>query len=480
MADGGIAGVMADPLARLLAGLADPGRVGTILYLGAGEGQALDACLTSRAAHLCLVEPNPELAQELALRTADDPRVQVLPLAVAESDGRGVLRLFNMGPLSSLRAPADLAQLYPGLRERGRAEVATLSLTSLLARLPAPGPGADILVIDAPGEEEVVVNALLAGPGAGRFGQILMCCGTTPHYAGSAAIAALVPRLEAGGWWAIRTWDDDPDRPWELLVRDPGAVVPALLGPQGRTAQLQAEVAATTRAAAAQEAKARQQAEQAAAQIATLTTRLQEGEAARTAEAARLAAARAEAQKLQAEVAATTRAAAEQEAKARQQAEQAATQIATLTTRLQEGEAARTAEAARLAAARAEAQKLQTEVAALRETAARTAEQEAKARQQAEQAATQIATLTTRLQEGEAARTAEAARLAAARAEAQKLQAEVAAVQRDRAALQDQCLADAAAIRARDQRLAAAERELRRAEGQVALIRELLLREAGL
>jgi len=440
MADGGVV----DPVAALLAGQSDPAGVGTILHLGAGQARALDACLATGAAMICLVEPNPALAQALRSRIADEPRVQVQPVAVAARDGRAQLRLFNMGPLSSLRAPADLTQLYPGLRELSRAEVATQSLDSLLAGLPAlasTGEAArDILVIEAPGEEEAIVAALLAGPGAARFGQVLLNCGTTPHYHGSVPINILTGRLTAAGYRLVRTWDDDPDRPWQLLARDPRRLGPALLGPAGQIALQQAEAEAeitrlTSRIAALEAdlgALARNAAQNEQAHAATITA-LTAAAAAQSAD----------------ETAALRRLMAEVEAERTSSTAQHATELATRDAALAALSAAAdesASDTADLRAVVAEMTALQAEVAASASAsvaAARLTEVEAErdtARNAATEAAARLAALqaeTTALKAEQAAQAEATARQAAdLRARLEKTESQRAATASDLARLQ--------------------------------------------
>ena len=438
MADGGVV----DPVAALLAGQSDPAGVGTILHLGAGQARALDACLATGAAMICLVEPNPALAQALRSRIADEPRVQVQPVAVAARDGRAQLRLFNMGPLSSLRAPADLTQLYPGLRELSRAEVATQSLDSLLAGLPAlasTGEAArDILVIEAPGEEEAIVAALLAGPGAARFGQVLLNCGTTPHYHGSVPINILTGRLTAAGYRLVRTWDDDPDRPWQLLARDPRRLGPALLGPAGQIAlqQAEAEITRLTSRIAALEADlgalARNAAQNEQAHAATITA-LTAAAAAQSAD----------------ETAALRRLMAEVEAERTSSTAQHATELATRDAALAALSAAAdesASDTADLRAVVAEMTALQAEVAASASAsvaAARLTEVEAErdtARNAATEAAARLAALqaeTTALKAEQAAQAEATARQAAdLRARLEKTESQRAATASDLARLQ--------------------------------------------
>lgn len=212
---------MDDLVAIALAAAVRQGTIGTILHLGAGTGQMLDAWVASAAARIVLVEPNPQLAARLEERAADDARITVRACALAAQDGQALLRVFNQKSLSSLRAPQELAQLFSGLRDVADLTVTTVTLDSLLADLPPASPDtSDIMIIDTPGEEATAVAALIARPDRHRFAAVLLSCGTTAHYEGSESIATLRATLQAAGYRLDATDDSDPDRPLMVLQLD--------------------------------------------------------------------------------------------------------------------------------------------------------------------------------------------------------------------------------------------------------------------
>jgi FkbM family methyltransferase len=243
-------------LARALEALSAGPGLGVVVDLGAGAAPRLAACLAAGARHVALVEPNPALLRRLQPVAEADPRLSLHAAAMAAEDGTGTLQILSLPALSSLRAPADLADLFPGLRVTGRAEVETLSPASLLARLPPPGPAPDLLVIDTPGAEAEVIEGLAAAGALSRFGWILLRCGTTGHYAGSLPAATLCARLEAAGFRLEIEDAADPDRPWFGLRRDALAAERDAL--TARLAELEAALAGARKATRAAEARARE------------------------------------------------------------------------------------------------------------------------------------------------------------------------------------------------------------------------------
>lgn len=358
-------GIAPDLLSPALAAVAAHG--GLVLHLGAGTAPDLAACLAAGPAHVALVEADPALARALERRLAGVAGVSVHACAIAAQDGTATLRVFNHAPLSSLRDPADLVALFPGLRERHRIEVETCDPAGLLRRLPSgasrpdpdvgpdvgpdtgpdtgpdgdPGPdpdlpappGADLLIVDIPGEEAAALEALARAGALARFGRILLRCGTTAHYHGSLPLAALADWLEAAGYRDVGREDgDDPDRPWQAFRLDPlaGEVtrLRALADAHGAEAQaLRADLErAGARASAAEAERARlEDALRALRETARETAReagraqeasRQEAAEARAALAERLAAREADAEDLQRRLAAAEAARARTEAEA--------------------------------------------------------------------------------------------------------------------------------------------------------------------
>jgi len=387
---------------------------GLVLHLGAGDGAELEAYLAEGAGHVVLVEPNPTLAAALARRCAGDGRVRVLPVAVAERDGTAELQLFNLAALSSLRAPAQLSALFPGLRRVAGVEVETRSIASLLAELPPPGDRPELVVIDTPGEEGSVLEGLIAAGGLERFGRIRLSCGTGEHYAGSAPAAALQARLEAEGYRLEASDEGDPDRPVLDFRRDPLA---------RELRSLRAELAGLRAAHAATEAElsaGREALQAGKARITLLETRLETTTAERRAQAETAAKRIAELETALAE----SRKAAEAAAAGRKaEAETAAKRIAELEAALAESrKAAETAAAGRKAEAETAAKRIAELEAALAQSR-KAAEAAAAGRNaEAETAAKRIAELEAALaQSRKAAEAAAAGRNAEAETAARRL-----------------------------------------------------------
>lgn len=204
--------------------LGDAGDIGLLVHLGAGTGAILDSPGAANARDIVLAEADPaqgrRLAERIEAREETLPKVGLIAAAVGAADGTAAFRQFNLQPQSSLREPTDLRTLYPGLRQTGETEVQVIGIPTLLSRLPPAGDRPDVLVVDVPGEEETVISGLLEAGALERFGTVLLRCGTTAHYDGSATIDALGQKLETAGYRLAGQDDTDPDYPTRLYRPD--------------------------------------------------------------------------------------------------------------------------------------------------------------------------------------------------------------------------------------------------------------------
>lgn len=227
----------------------------TILHIGAGTGAAVQDWLDAGARHIVLVEPNPAHAAGLARLAAANPQVQVIEAAIADYDGEGLLRVFNLARHSSLADPAGLADLLPGLRQTALVPVATLTPASLLTRLP-PDPGNLWLILDAPGSEMPILRGFQAVGALHQLAALDLICTEEAQYAGAVGRPQLQSLLEDTGFTVTATDLSDPDWPHltfraDLQTRQIAALTAELRAARAEIDDLQAAMSETDSGSAA-------------------------------------------------------------------------------------------------------------------------------------------------------------------------------------------------------------------------------------
>jgi hypothetical protein len=157
----------------------------------------------------------------LQKRTAELQNVQVIPSAVAGSPGPGVLYRYNLPGASSLHPATGLLQLFPGLREVDQIAVDAVAPTTLLQPLELAPHGEKLLVIDLPGEEIPVLAALWEANALQLFNQLKLRCGREPLYEGCVPAAQVLHWLEEHGFSLLSEDEsEDPDYPCWTLQRN--------------------------------------------------------------------------------------------------------------------------------------------------------------------------------------------------------------------------------------------------------------------
>lgn len=198
-----------------------PDKPDVILHIGAGMCSELDRWLTTGAKRVVLFEPNPERARALVANAGENKRIEVAQKAVAGESGQLRLNLFNLPALSSLREPTGLLGLFPGLHTEREVEVDAITPTELIETTQLAPDSNHWLIIDTPGEEAAIVNALHAADQLPRFNRVILHCGTEPLYNDNPPAATLLDQLQEAGYDIEQQDDTDPDRPCWLLHRNP-------------------------------------------------------------------------------------------------------------------------------------------------------------------------------------------------------------------------------------------------------------------
>lgn len=194
---------------------------GVAVYIGAGDACDLDAIRATGVSRIVLVEANPDTARALESRLGQDTAIEVVALAIGGFSGPGKLRLLNLPDYSSLRVPTGLQDLFPGLRQIGTADTDTYMAHELVMQLGLPEDESHLLIVDAPGVEEVILSSLIQQDLVTMFQHIILRGGAKSFYEGSKSVAELSRMLTDVGYRQTAFGGDDPDFLQAVLTWEP-------------------------------------------------------------------------------------------------------------------------------------------------------------------------------------------------------------------------------------------------------------------
>ena len=188
--------------------------VDTLVHLGAGQCSELDEYLALSPRQLLLVEADSQLAKELETRIQGLTNAQVCCAAIAGKPGDAIWYRYNFPELNSLCPASGLMEIFPGLKLVEAQQVETISPVTLLEPLQLEAEKENRLVVDLPGEELPVLQALQQSQRLEVFSRISLYCGSESLYEGSETAGRILDWLQEVGF-DLDAKDDsrDPDRP---------------------------------------------------------------------------------------------------------------------------------------------------------------------------------------------------------------------------------------------------------------------------
>jgi len=211
------------------------GPLGTTLVIGAGNGSALANWRELGSTRLVMAEAHPRQAEELARRIRSDLGEELLAVAITPTDQpTAALHALNNPAYSSLQPPRGLLDCYPNLRIEAPLQTPAISLTSLFQQQTLNADGDHLLLLSAPGQAFELLHSaphnLLQ-----TFRWLLVSTNSEPLYENEREPAALTALLREAGFDLAA---EDPDALYPqaslLFERNPNAV---------RTLRLEREVA---------------------------------------------------------------------------------------------------------------------------------------------------------------------------------------------------------------------------------------------
>ncbi|WP_462381119.1 hypothetical protein [Pseudomonas sp. Marseille-QA0892] len=184
------------------------GPLGTTLVIGAGNGSALANWRELRSTRLVMAEAHPRQAEGLARRLRSDLGEELLAVAITPADQQtAALHALNNPAYSSLQPPRGLMDYYPNLRIEAPLQVPAISLARLLEQQALNADGDNLLVLSAPGQAfELLQGAPRDSLQAFRW--LLINTSSEPLYENEREPAGVSAFLSSMGFDLVM---DDPD-----------------------------------------------------------------------------------------------------------------------------------------------------------------------------------------------------------------------------------------------------------------------------
>lgn len=193
----------------------------TILHIGAGMATELNAWLATGAQRIVLVEPNPTLCKRLRNTALLHSTVTVVEAAITSDPRCSSLKEYNMLEASSLRQANALCARYPGLKTTKQHTVVTLSPGQLLEQYGPEAGQPAILAIQAPGEEQSILQDLIASDQLKCFSQLMVSVSREPLYEGWRPPRSILGALQEYGYVIVSEDQQATDWPiWHLHLSE--------------------------------------------------------------------------------------------------------------------------------------------------------------------------------------------------------------------------------------------------------------------
>ncbi|WP_448871325.1 hypothetical protein [Desulfobulbus propionicus] len=198
----------------------------TVVVIGAGNASGLTALRKLRGKRLILVEAHPQQVENLTRWIRPDLNEELHPLAIITGKAHSVsLYPCNNTNFSSVARPESLLETAPNLRFSKSIEVPAQSFDTFMTALRLDAPANNLLVLDAPGISARIPTT--ASPALLHFfSWIIVCDGAVNGlYHNDASTAEAVSHLETIGFENICE-DDEAlyPRTAHLLARHPERV----------------------------------------------------------------------------------------------------------------------------------------------------------------------------------------------------------------------------------------------------------------
>jgi FkbM family methyltransferase len=171
-----------------------------IIHLGAGKCSELDDYLTLNPKNIQLIEADSDLVKELELKVQNNDNVTIIPCAISATEEHRKLFRYNISSANGIHPATELKLLFPGLKQLEPIKVKSIRPTELLQPLALNIEQNNLLVVDVPGEELAVLQALEEADKLVLFRYIQLHCGIKALYSESHTADSVINWLNEHGY----------------------------------------------------------------------------------------------------------------------------------------------------------------------------------------------------------------------------------------------------------------------------------------
>lgn len=196
------------------------GNFDTIIFAGAGRDGALEHIRQLKARTVLLLEPDPQLADGLRKKIRPEMGEKLREVALAPTAGRQTLHRFNNSRRNSLLQPQALMNYFPNLKKTEELSVESEALKDLLIPNEFDETFPNLLILDVAGMEATILDGSDESD-IQRFSHVLVASSEVVLFDGGGDAEQVTKRLEEIGFTKQQISTDtlSPDKTI-LFVRD--------------------------------------------------------------------------------------------------------------------------------------------------------------------------------------------------------------------------------------------------------------------
>lgn len=183
----------------------------TIVYAGAGTASSLDSLRQLAARRLILMEPNPQLAADLRNKLRVDKGEELLEVGLSADSGKKTLHIYNNARESSLIDTNGATEHFPNLRLVRQIDIECKTLSDLAGHYGVEQGVTNLLILEITGMEGPLL-AKVDEDVLQLFSNLIVRTAEVPLYGNDSHEQAIVKRLAEIGF--------------KLQLTDPGTLFP--------------------------------------------------------------------------------------------------------------------------------------------------------------------------------------------------------------------------------------------------------------